>query len=137
MLSIFVKEQQIKIKEKSFVKKNVILMMILHSLTAVFTQRPHSSDFQRAVNSIAHIIKTNVNLQRQCNTFRRSCTSLLTLRSSVFLLSSSSFSWSLEVTVMLSVIRVTCSSADSSLSPAGSTSFVLHTYVHKETENLL
>lgn len=52
-------------------------------------------------------------------------TSLLTLRSSVFLLSSSSFSWSLEVTVMLSVIRVTCSSVDRSLCPAGLGSSVL------------
>lgn len=50
----------------------------------------------------------------------------------MFLLSSSSFSWSLEVTVMLSVIRVTCSSVDRSLSPTGHASSVLHAHRRRQ-----
>lgn len=111
--------------------KKSVTLMILHCSTAVFTQRPQSSGFQRELNGV-HISNTNVNLCRLCSSWRP-CTSLLTLRSSVFLLSSRSFSWSLEVTGILSVIRVNCSSVDSNLSVTGVTSSVLHIHRHTET----
>lgn len=103
-------------------------MMVLHSFAAIFTQHPQfSSGFQRELNVIANISNKMRAGEEYVPVLMRCCTSLLTLRSSVFLLSSSSFSWSVEVTVRLSVIRVTCSSVDSSLSATGLSSCTLHT----------
>lgn len=56
-------------------------------------------------------------------------TSLLSLRSSVFLLSSWSFSWSADVMDMLSVINVICSSPEMSLSVWGKSSTCLQTSI--------